>query len=234
MRMKHKRLAIIICLFVLFIVGCTKSNDNIGELNDHQGNSNNEGKEITSSESHSTVPDVVSNLKLEGDIKNIYYANENKVLIAADKLYLYDLETGTVLKESTIEPFDSENIWVIDNGYVAVRERLSGNSNESMMTSGGFSYKAIFYDYDLNTVSEFDLNQLFEDDDMLMSLKAISFSSTGTQIAYATYSGLYIYDFEKQTKTKVIDLESIDYKERSGIVNIEQIGFTNDDKRIAF
>lgn len=234
MRMKHKRLAIIICLFVLFIVGCTKSNDNIGELNDHQGNSNNEGKEITSSESHSTVPDVVSNLKLEGDIKNIYYANENKVLIAADKLYLYDLDTGTVLKESPIEPFDSENIWVIDNGYVAVRERLSSESNESLMTSGGFSYKAIFYDYDLNTVSEFDLNQLFEDDDMLMSLKAISFSSTGTQIAYATYSGLYIYDFEKQTKTKVIDLESIDYKERSGIVNIEQIGFTNDDKRIAF
>ncbi|MBS4189762.1 transcriptional regulator [Bacillus sp. FJAT-49705] len=232
--MKHKLLTIILSLFVLFTVGCTKNYDNIVDSNDKQGHSNNEGKVIGSPESQSTVPEVVSDLKLDGDIKNIYYANENKILIAADKLYLYDLDTGNVLKESPPEPFDSENFWVINNGFVAVRELLSSDSSESMMTAGGFSYKAMFYDHDLNTVSEFDLNQLFEDDDMLMSLNAISFSSTGNQVAYATYSGLYIYDFEKETKTKVIDLESVDAKERSGIVNIEQIGFTNDDKRIAF
>src|SRR5690606_27911623 len=87
---------------------------------------------------------------------------------------------------------------------------------------------------DLNTVSEFDLNQLFESDDTLISLEAISFSSTGTQVAYATYSGLYIYDFENETITKVIDLESADAKKRSGIVTIEQIGFTNENRSLAF
>lgn len=235
MNMNFKLLSIILSIFVLFTVGCSKSNDNSGHSNDNQKHSNNnEGEVIDSSTSQPTAPDVVADLKVEGDIKNIYYADGDKVLIAADKLYLYDAKTGDILKEAPKETFESENLWVIDSGYVAVRESSTSDHGESMMADGGFNFSILFYDHDLNTVSEFDLNELLEGDDMLMSTDTISFSASGTQIAYATDSGLYIYDFEKETKTTVIDLESEDAKARSGIVNIEQIGFTNEDKRIAF
>lgn len=225
--MNRKLLSILISLLVLFGAGCTKNNDDQG-----QPNQEDEGTGLTISEP--VVSEVVSDLKIEGDIKNIYYANEGNALISADKLYLYDVGTQNVVKESKEETFASENIWVIDSGYVAVRETVNSNNDGSMMMDGGFDFNITFYDYDLNAVSEFDLNQLFEEDDFVFSLDAISFSSTGNEVAYATYSGLYTYDFEKEAKTTVIDLESADAGGRAGIVNIEQIGFTKDDQRIAF
>lgn len=232
--MNNRLLGIILSLLVLFIAGCTNSNEHPRGEDDLQGHSRNEGK---ASDPKPSAPSVVADLKIEGDIKNIYYADKNKVLIAADKLYLYDPDTENVWKESTREKYERENVWVVDSGYVAVREYFGNDqseSSQSMMTGGGSSYKVMFYDHDLNTVSEFDLNQLFEGDDTLMSLNSISFSTTGTQVAYATYSGLYIYDFKKKSKNTVIDLASGDIGDRSGIVNIEQIGFTHEDKSIAF
>lgn len=232
--MNYKLLSMILSILVFFAVGCSKNNDHLGHLNDNQEYSNIEDEVIGTTTPQPTAPDVVSELKLEGDIKNIYYADKDKVFIVADKLYLYDTDTSEILQEVPQEEFLSEDFWVIDNGYVAVRQTSTSGNSGLMMTDGGFNFSVIFYDHDLNLVSEFDLNQLLEGDDTLMSTDAISFSASGTQVAYATYSGLYIYDFEKEIKTTVIDLESEDAKPRSGIVNIEQIGFTNEDKRIAF
>lgn len=228
--MNPKLLSVMMLFFVLLTVGCTDNSDK-------KENSNNEIEANQSIPSPSSTPAAqgfVPDLKLEGDIKNIYYAKRDKVLITADKLYLYDSETGSVLKEATKEAFDRENYWVIDGGYVAVGESFNRGNHGSMMAEGGFSYSVIFYDHDLNTVSEFDLDSLLEDDDMLLSLNSISFSSDGSQVTYATFSGLYLYDFTQSKKFTVIDLESEDFEGRNGIVNLEQVGFTHDDQRIAF
>lgn len=232
--MNYKRFSIIFSIFVFFAVGCSKNNDHLGPSNDGQKHANRADEVRETTTPKPTTPDVVSKLKLEGDIKHIYYADEDKVFIVADKLYLYDTDTRKILQEAPHEEVLSERFWVTDNGYVAVRQSSTSDHGESVMTDGAFRYKATFYDYDLNIVSEFDLNQLLADDDMLMSTDAISFSASGTQVAFATYSGLYIYDFATETKNTIIDLTSEDAKERSGMVNIEQIGFTNEDQRIAF
>lgn len=232
--MNYKLLGIILSLFVLFTVGCSTNNDRTNDSNDHQEHDNNENETIGSTTSPSTTPAVVSDLQVEGEIKDIYYADGNKILISADKLYLYDVETESIIVEAPQESFDTERFWVVDSGYVAVRELIDNENSRSMMTDGSFSFNVTFYDHDLNIVSEVDLNQLLEDDDMLISTHAISFSSTGIQVAYATFSGLFIYDFEKETKTTIIDLTSEDTNERFGIVDIEQVGFTNEDKQIAF
>ena len=232
--MNYKRLSMILSILVFFAVGCSKNNEHSGQSNDHQEHSNIEDEVIGTTTPKPTTPDDASELKLEGDIKNIYFADKDKVFIIADKLYLYDTETSEILQEVPQEEFLSQDFWVIDKGYVTVRKTSTSGNSGLMTTDGGFNFSVIFYNHDLTIVSEFDLNQLFEGDDMLISTDAISFSASGTQVAYATYSGLYIYDFEKETKTTVIDLESEDAKPRSGIVNIEQIGFTNEDTRIAF
>ncbi len=227
--MSVKTLSIILGIFLFFTFGCTKSNDSAEGSNDNQGDSNNINEVIDV-----ITPSVISDLKIEGDIKDIYYSDEDTILIAADKLYLYDIETGKVLNEVTRETFESENLWVIDSGYVAVRQSSSRINDASIMSNVNFNYEAIFYDGELNEVSDMNLNHLLEEDDMLVSTQAISFNTSGSQVAYATYSGIYIYDFEKEKKVMVIDLTSMDTKQRAGIVNIEQISFTDEDRRIAF
>ncbi|SDZ68340.1 hypothetical protein SAMN05421736_1347 [Evansella caseinilytica] len=228
--MKRKLLTVLSIIFVLLLIGCTREEDKIESANQAAEKSDSPVQPPPPLEAESNV----NVEQINGDIKNIYYAGEGKVLLSADKLYLFDADTESVLAEAPQESFERERFWVIDSGYVAVRETLSSDNDGSMMTNGEINYNAMFYDDELNKVSEYEINELVEADDMLMFLEAISFSSDGTKIAYATYSGVYIYDFEKDSKITVIDLEAADTNERSGIVNIEQIGFTKEDKRIAF
>lgn len=262
--MNKKLLSIMLALSVLFVAGCaqTDTQNAYSDDSDHSYYRNVQASEIDNNDtldpavtnassiseseviktamSGSTVPQVISNLKLDkkyGDIKKIYYAAGNNVIISANKLILYDLTKGKVLAEAPQTSFERENVWVIDNGYVAFGETVDrGKSSGSFMTTNNHmnnNYKVIFYDQSLKKVSEFDFSRLLDGDD-LTYLEQISFSANGNQVAYATFSGLYVYDFKKGKKTKLIDLNSDNAKARSGLTAFEQIGFTNHDKSIAF
>ena len=226
--MNRKLLSVFFICLSMIIVGCSNNNDA------QKKDLNNEHNE--QSIPPAPEPNYVSEIELEGDIRNVYYANEDKLLVSADKLYLYDVKTESVLNEAPIEDFEQENIWVADDGYVAVR--LTRNSNDgkgnSMMSDSGFNMIVKFYDQDLKEVSDFFLNQLYEDNELLISIDPISFSSDGKQMIYATSSALYRYDFEKNEKSIVVDLTSEDIEKRSGIVSFEQIDFAHDDKQIVF
>lgn len=235
--MNKKLLIVTLLLSVFLAAGCAQNNANSERSIDPSPRTESQANNKTDAPDMAATP-VVSKLKLEkiqGDIKSIHYADGNKVLISADKLYLYDLGTGNVVAEAPREAFEGENYWVIDSGYVAVGVKINtGKSNGSMLTTNeGMAYSAVFYDRELNKQSEFHFSSLLDGDDVL-STDSFSFSSDGNQVAYATLSGLYLYDFSKDKRTTVIDLLSEDYKGRSGLATIEQIGFTNEDKTIAF
>lgn len=220
--MKYKLFFVLLTLLMFFAVGCTKKDAQQEEVD--QGG---EAVDPTISQSIPPLPEM----KIEGDIKNIYYAHGNKVLISADKLYLYDVDSENIVAEAPQETVESEQFWVIDSGYVSVKE---SNHNDPGMMEGVPHYTGTFYNHELQIVSEFDFNQSVDEDDLLISLDGISFSKSGNKLAYATYSGLYTYDFEKDSKTKVIDLELEDSKARADIVVVEQVGIINEDTRIAF
>lgn len=169
--------------------------------------------------------------EIKGDIRHIYYAGEGRILISAKKLYLYDLATESILTEASHESAEIEQAWMIDNGFVLI-QRVESDSDG--LTELDLNYQGIFYNEELEPVSNFDFNQLLEDDDFLVSLKQISFNDDGTIMAYTTDLGLYLYDFELEKKTEVLDLSSENSEERSDIVALEQIGFTNDGTQIAF
>lgn len=241
--MKKRLLILLLALSILLATGCSQKNNsngnsiNSGHTDDQTTITESSAKNqpaptdtTTPTETTTSTELLDMNLKdIQGNIRRIYYADNNKLLISGDKLYLFDLESKRVLAKAQEEEFDEENYWVIKDGYVAVRGKLNSGSN------GTASYSCIFYDYNLNKVSEFDLNTLIDADDFLFPLASrISFSADGKQVVYTTSSGLYVYDLGQNQKTTVIDLTSEDVKARSGIVNVEQVGFTNDDKSIAF
>lgn len=242
--MKKKKLSVLLALSVLLLAGCAQINvdnrnsDQSVHADDHPFQVDNKvGNQTTTS--GTAAPYAVSNLKLEkieGNIKNIHYADGNEVLISANGLILYDFVTGNVNSKISKEAFDQERYQSIKDGYVAigVKVRTGNNSGGLLATEGGNTYSAVFYDRKLNKKSEFHFNKLLKKNEQILSLKAISFSTDGNQAAYATTSGLYLYNFKTNKKTTVIDLNAKDIKVRSGVVMFEQIAFTNNDNKIAF
>lgn len=241
--MNKKRLSVILALFVLLTAGClpftssgANPNDSVQPDDPSSRRESKAGKKIAGG--GAAEPSVVSDLNLEnieGGIKNIYYADGNQVLISADQLYLYDLGARKIAASAPQPAFERENYWVIENGYAAVRETSgSGDSGGIVMTNGANQYHCILYDANLQPISEFDLDSLLEGDEMILSFEAIAVSADGSQVAYATSAGLYLYDWKAEKKTTIIDLASDDAAARSGMVTLEQIGFTDQDKRIAF
>lgn len=171
--MNKKLLSIMLALTVIFVAGCAQTNTQNANSDDSvyqniqtseienndtldpavtNASSISENEVIKTAMSGSSVPRVVSNLKLDkkyGDIKKIYYAAENNVIISANKLILYDLTKGKVLAEAPQMASEFENVWVLDSGYVVFGETVDkGKSGGSFMTTNnhGNNFKFIFYD----------------------------------------------------------------------------------------
>lgn len=238
--MRTKRLIVLLALSALWIAGCAQFETNhphdaaIPGAGYHEEGEAGETPLPTSS--GASRPTDLHFDEIQGDIRNIHYADGHQMFLTADRLYLYNLDTGRVTAETSKEAFDQERYWVIQDGYVAAGLKINseGGSGGLSATDGGITYRAIFYDRQLNQRSVFDFNKLLKANELILSLKAIAFSADGTQAAYATTAGLYLYDFNTKHKTTVADLTAEDAKARSGVVAFEQIGFTNEDKKIAF
>jgi len=173
---------------------------------------------------------------IQGKIKGVYPAGGSNVLIFADQITLYDLAAGSAAATAEKEALSSVQCWTLDNGYVIAGVKNVQGSNGLGLTSesSGSRFGVILYDKNLMNRSELNLSKMTGDDDSLMSFQALAFSSDGSSIAYATMRGLYLYDRQSDKRTTLIDFTSEDNKERCGISLVEQVGFTNDGKSIAF
>ena len=174
--------------------------------------------------------------KVQGQVMGIYPAGDSKVLVFADKISLYDLATGKTVGTASEEVLDSLRCWTLDSGYVIVGQVTSKGSGGLEVVEGtsGPQLRVVFYDASLKSRSEFDILNILRDEETLMVPEAIAFSSDGNRIAYATMNGLYLYDRQQDKRTTLIDLTAEDWKARSGICNVEQVGFTNGGNSIAF
>ena len=228
--MKSKLFYTLFIGLIFLVIGCTDdSKMNEEPLTNEDEPLANEG------ETSPFIPSVdVSDLEIEGRIEQIYYAHDNNLIISADKLYLFDTKKGQILNAVPKEDFQEEKFSIIDNGYVAVRNKINSQSGNIMMTDGDITTEAVFYNKNLETVSQFDFNQLFENSNTFLLLDGITFSSDGKQMAYATSLGLYLYNFDTGNNSRIIDLASEDLKARSGIINFEKVSFTEDNQRLAF
>ncbi|MBD3919002.1 transcriptional regulator [Paenibacillus sp. PR3] len=249
--MMRMKVVVVTILISGLIAGCTHARLNHTPASDtaeatlpiNNNSSLNQVDDIRDKPSaNSSEPSTPLELHLEGiqgHIKNIYYADENHVLISANKLYLYNLETGRTTAETSDEGFDQEWVQSVEDGYVVVGVAVDpGTQSSGLITTGVvISYSAIFYDPHLVKQSEFHFDSLLQEKEQILSLKSIAFTTDGKLVAYATTNGLYLYDFKTAQQTTITNLKSMDLEDlqaRSGLVTFEQIGFTNWDKSLAF
>ncbi|WP_312279489.1 hypothetical protein [Oscillibacter sp.] len=173
---------------------------------------------------------------IQGKIKGIYPADGSKVLVLADQLSLYDLASGKIAATAQTPTLSTIRVLALDSGYAVVGQTISENSTGGFVLSdSAFQFRAVIYDENLVLKSEIDISKLVEDGGLLVETEAIAISPDGNTLAFATLQqGIMLYDRVNQKSTKLIALTGNDDKNNLGLSIIEQIGFTNNGKSVAF
>lgn len=157
---------------------------------------------------------MIDSSAFSGKVTGCYYADEEKIIIAADKLYLYDTQSGKSLANADI-CLQELNVQTFSKGYL-VAGRESGNSSSE--------FKAYLLDKDFNVENTISFNGLI-DNDFVLSTVGISVSDDGTQIAFCGMQGLYLYDMSSQKVSTVLNYSENAVANNMKILVIDSITF---------
>ena len=155
-----------------------------------------------------------------GKLQNCAYAGNGTLFVLADKLYLYDTGTSSVLAtaEAPLRDFEAQ---AIDGGYV-----LSGMGDSGMM--------AYIYDSSLSLNKEIAVNELLQGDVVVSETGGVAASTDGKKLAFAAMGGLYLYDLESGILTTLFDVTQNAGTGGIGISMLNGAAFAQDDSQIIF
>ena len=155
-----------------------------------------------------------------GKLQSCAYAGNGTLLVLADKLYLYDTGTSSVLAtaEAPLRDFEAQ---AIDGGYV-----LSGMGDGGMM--------AYIYDSSLSLKKEIAVNELLAGDFVISETGGVAASTDGKKLAFSAMGGLYLYDLESGSLTTLLNVAQNDGTASIGISMLNGAAFAQDNSQIVF
>ena len=155
-----------------------------------------------------------------GKLQSCAYAGNGTLFVLADKLYLYDTGTSSVLAtaEAPLRDFEAQ---AIDGGFV-----LSGMGDSGMM--------AYIYDSSLSLSKEIAVNELLQGDFVVSETGGVTASTDGKKLAFAALGGLYLYDLESGSLTTLLDTAQDAGTASIGISMLNGAAFAQDNSQIVF
>ena len=155
-----------------------------------------------------------------GKLQGCAYAGNGTLFVLADKLYLYDTETSSVLAtaEAPLRDFETQ---AIDGGYV-----LSGMGDSGMM--------AYIYDSSLSLNKEIAVDELLQGDFVVSETGGVAASTDGKKLAFAAMGGLYLYDLESGSLTTLLDMAQNAGTASISISMLNGAAFAQDNSQIVF
>ncbi|MFD0710805.1 transcriptional regulator [Paenibacillus sp. GCM10027626] len=234
--MNKTRLIAILALSACVIAGCSQTAE-------HQPNKPDRTQaQVKQPAPPSASPKVVKAAidTIQGHINQLHPVDDSRLIIGADRLYLFDTKSREMVADTERQPFHMERYWSTSDGYIAFgRRALNSESNDTkgesmMMIDEKMKYDIIFYDRSLQPLKTFDFGSLLGEDEEIISSSLVSFTKDGRTMIFATQSGLYRYQFDTKEKVRLIDLTAEDRSPHAGLSSFDQLAFTNDDQAIAF
>ncbi len=155
-----------------------------------------------------------------GKLQSCAYAGNGTLFVLADKLYLYDTGTSSVLAtaEAPLRDFEAQ---AIDGGYV-----LSGMGDSGMM--------AYIYDSSLSLNKEIAVNELLQGDFVVSETGGVAASTDGKKLAFAALGGLYLYDLESGSLTTLLDVTQNAGTASISVSMLNGVAFAQDNSQIVF
>ena len=155
-----------------------------------------------------------------GKLRSCAYAGNGTLFVLADKLYLYDTGTSSVLAtaEAPLRDFEAQ---AIDGGYV-----LSGMGDSGMM--------AYIYDSSLSLNKEIAVNELLQGDFVVSETGGVAASTDGKKLVFTAMGGLYLYDLGSGSLTTLLDVAQNAGTASISISMLNGAAFAQDNSQIVF
>lgn len=165
-----------------------------------------------------------------GKVSGCYYAGGSRIIVAADKLYLYDMGKGETIASADISMGDL-CVQTFTDGFFVVGQGTGsgGNSNGSFVTSessdgiNGYILNKGFAVQD--TIS---FNGLLSDD-FVFQTAGIAISQDGKQIAFGGLQGLYLYDISSRKVRTILNYSEEGTAGNMQIVTMDSLTFTGNN-----
>lgn len=168
--------------------------------------------------------------KFSGKIEDIFYAGDNRILVYADSLCLYDMEEQNIVGEFSINEgrVVEREFFSTTDGYAMVGV-IYGDSSDSLSSSGR-TIKCWLFDKNFKCWKTIDMVDLIlKEEDFMVFAAAVSQDSK--KLGIVGNNALYLYNIETDTLRQVFDYNKTDYAD---IVMVNSVGFIEHDEKLVF
>lgn len=206
------------------------------EEDDSSENAGNESSEMNVMDLQDNGTDknmmAVSSFKdsaFSGKVSGCYYADGNRIIVAADQLYLYDIGKGETIASADIS---MENLYVqtFTDGYFAVGQGKAGGggSNGSFATSESDGINGYILNKDFAIQDTISFSGLLSDD-FILQITGIAISQDGKQVAFGGLQGLYLYDVSSRKVRTILNYSEEGTTGNMQIATMDSLTFTGNN-----
>lgn len=188
---------------------------------------NTSGKTGSESSDNNTKIGTVNGSAFSGKVSGCYYADGNRIIVAADKLYLYDTGKSEIiasadifLNELCVQPYS-------DGYFIVGEENNSGSTGSFATAQSGNGVKGYLLNKDFVVENTISFRGLLKDDSVLQ-MASVAISQDGKQIAFGGLQGLYLYDTFSQKVYTILNYSENGRANNMEIVTIDSLTFTGD------
>ncbi len=206
------------------------------EEDDSSGNTGNESSEMNVIDLQDNGTDknimAVSRFKdsaFSGKVGGCYYADGSRIIVAADKLYLYDMGTGETIGSADISMEDL-CVQTFTEGYFVVGQGKAGGggSNGSFAASESGGINGYILNKDFAVQDTISFSGLLSDD-FIVQITGIAVSQDGKQVAFGGLQGLYLYDVSSRKVRTILNYSEEGTAGNMQIVTMDSLTFTGNN-----
>ena len=167
----------------------------------------------------------VKDSAFSGKVSGCYYADGNRIIVAADQLYLYDAGKGETIASADISMGDL-CVQTFTDGYFVVGQGKVGSGNNGSFATGGINGYILNKDFAIQDTISF--SGLLSDD-FIVQITGIAISQDGKQVAFGGLSGLYLYDVSSRKVRTILNYSEEGMAGNMQIVTMDSLTFTGNN-----
>ena len=171
---------------------------------------------------------TVKDSAFSGKVSGCYYAGGSRIIVAADKLYLYDTGKGETIASADISMEDLCVQTFTDGYFVVGQGKAGGGSNGSFATSESGGINGYILNKDFAVQDTISFSGLLSDD-FIVQITGIAISQDGKQVAFGGLSGLYLYDVSSRKVRTILNYSEEGTAGNMQIATMDSLTFTGNN-----
>ena len=163
-----------------------------------------------------------------GKVSGCYYADGSRIIVAADKLYLYDMRKGETIASADISMEDLCVQTFTDGYFIVGQGKAGGGSNGSFAASESGGINGYILNKDFAVQDTISFSGLLSDD-FIVQITGVAISQDGKQVAFGGLQGLYLYDVSSRKVRTILNYSEEGTAGNMQIATMDSLTFTGNN-----